>query len=172
MNNCHSLVFAINDLITALAAITFPPGTSSVEEIAALQLRFVEVFSRSLQACLLSFYVFLFSLTHPLALVSPMLPSLSLRGRAAWRKLLPAIRGGIFSFTPVLTPLCRYVFLSFSSPISRLSLSRSFCVLFFVSVSFLLVLYFPDVCLLALTTHSPPPPCGYRCGLVRPSTLR
>lgn len=44
LNNCHSLIYAINDLITAFASLTFA-SSGNVEDIAALQLRFVEVAS-------------------------------------------------------------------------------------------------------------------------------
>jgi NCK-associated protein 1 len=43
LNNCHSLIYTINDLITAFSSITFSSG--NVEDIAALQLRFVEISS-------------------------------------------------------------------------------------------------------------------------------
>lgn len=44
LNNCHSLVYCINDLITAFASITFA-SSGNVEDIAALQLRYVEIAS-------------------------------------------------------------------------------------------------------------------------------
>lgn len=47
LNNCHSLIYAINDLITAFASLTFA-SSGNVEDIAALHLRFVEVASVNL----------------------------------------------------------------------------------------------------------------------------
>jgi len=44
LNNCHSLIYTINDLITAFASITFA-SSGNVEDIAALQLRYVEISS-------------------------------------------------------------------------------------------------------------------------------